>query len=245
MKRLIPLAAALLSAAPLLAWADAESCTLPGELVAEDAGGDAGLQAGVDGLPDGQDDILALYAAEPPALAGKLVFTVQLGGLNPVPPGYRWVVYFNAPGHETEGWWAAMTTTGDVAPRFVYGTSVVLPDASSPVPLRSFTEKGALDAASNFTADGRITLVLDKAAAGLPDSGVTLEGVLTTARRSAPDAAGGPGLTVDRAPESEGFYDLKGSGGCRAKSGVAALAGAFAPIPLLLLLIGALTRRKA
>ncbi len=243
MKRTVPFLAALLLPLAAAAQSD-ERCTLPGELLAEDPSGDAGLQPGIDGLPDGQDDILSFHAAEPGNLPGTLAFTITLRGLATVPPGYRYVVYFNPPGQEAAGYWAAMITDGP-APRFAYGTSSVLPTADAPVPLRVFEEAGTLNAASNFTSEGVITLVVDKSAVGNPTAGNELTGVLTTARRSVPGALMGPGLTVDRAPAGEAFYLLIGNESCgSSKSGVLG-AGAFG-LPVLLGLLGlAALRRRA
>jgi hypothetical protein len=96
-----------------------------------------------------------------------------------------------------------MTTNDGPTPAFTYGIHGFDPAAGA----STFQQLGTLDAASNFNADGTITLVLDKSAAGLTTplhSGDRLTSIsasvrLSTADDSTGSAAAGPGLTVDGA----------------------------------------------
>jgi hypothetical protein len=230
--RLLTLAAGLaLLAAPA---ANAQTtCTLPGELVVEDASNDSGAQPGV-----GDQDFLdfqTLHLAEP--APGKLVFTFKVGALSETPPGLRWAVQFNAPEPPPdggEGWFVMMTTLaaddpGNIqsAPRFVYGTTGVQPP-DAPTGIRLFTVAGDLAEGSGFNADGTITLVLDKSAIGNLPAGGFIENIFPIVRTiTTPN-----GNSFDQAPGT-GFYELIGDEGC--SSGKSGILGAGA-LPMSLLL---------
>ena len=124
----------------------------------------AGVSAGTEGVDLGQgaDDMIATFFAEPGAASNQLVVNMEVKSLATIPPGFRWVTYFNIP-EDSDLHYVAMVSADGVAPVFNYGTHGVLPV----VGLGTFTIDGTLDAASNYNADGTITLVLDKSALGI------------------------------------------------------------------------------
>ena len=96
-----------------------------------------------------------------------------------------------------------MTTNNGPTPAFTYGIHGYDPAAGA----STFQQLGTLDAASNFKADGTITLVLDKSATGLTTPLHTLDRLTaisasvrtSTADDSSGTAGAGAGLTVDGA----------------------------------------------
>src|SRR5262249_25723615 len=77
-----------------------------------------------------------------------------------VPSAYRWVTYFTAP--DGTLYYVSMSTNDGAAPTFEYGIHGFDPAAGA----STFQPLGALADGSGYTPDGRITLVLDKSAAG-------------------------------------------------------------------------------
>ncbi len=159
---------ALLALCPLQAYAE-DACTAPGVLVLEDATGDAGIEPDPAVGRQGSQpffDIQTLHMAEPASMAGKLVFTYKIADLSTLPPQTGYILRFSsdiAPDNGDEDFFVAMVTDPSGGASFVYGSDGFefgLP-AGEP---RQFHVAGDLDGASNFNADGTITLVLDKAA---------------------------------------------------------------------------------
>ena len=150
---------------------------------------------------NGSDDLLSVSIGEPSVQANKLVFTMKVASLSTVPASYRWVTYFTAP--DGTLYYVSMATLDGPTPAFSYGIHGFDPAAGA----STFQQLGTLDAASNFKPDGTITLVFDKAAAGLTTAlitGAKLTQISASVRVSVPDAPGGTapagaGLTVDGA----------------------------------------------
>jgi PKD repeat protein len=150
---------------------------------------------------DGSDDLQFVWIGEPAGAQEKLVFTMKVAALASVPSGYRWVSYFTA----ADGtlYYVSMSTNDGPTPAFTYGIHGYDPAAGA----STFQQLGTLDAASNYSADGTITLVLDKAAPGLVaplHSGDVLTEISASVRVSTADdpsgtAGAGAGLTVDGA----------------------------------------------
>jgi hypothetical protein len=142
-----------------------------------------------------------------------LVFTLKVASLSTVPSQYRWVGYFTA----ADGtlYYLSMTTNDGPTPAFTYGIHGYDPAAGA----STFQELGTLDAASNFTADGTITLVLDRSAPGLTaplHAGDRLTSVSASVRVSAADdpsgtAPAGSGLTVDGAGDPNPYVVVGGT----------------------------------
>lgn len=224
------------------------SCTLPGEQVVEDASGDHQTAA----LGEGFGDILTLHMAEP-AGGNNLVVTFKVADLGLMPPNTGWILRFitdlpPAPGHE---YFLAMVTDPAGSAHFVHGVAAPPDDAASAAPLLLFTPAGELDSASNFKADGTITMVLDKSqVAGLEPGGFVFQ-MLPLVNRisptdgSMPFAYGPRGLGDVSVPYDvggDGLYEIVGNADCGGGKSRLLGAGAFAPWTLLLLLLPALRR---
>lgn len=179
------------------------ACEQPGVTAIQDPAGDAS-----DTLQ--QHDITSVSMSEPENLAGKLVFTIKVGSLSTVPPGWRWAVRFSAPQRPPnavygapEDWFVSMVTSDGPAPTFTYGSTGV-PSANNTTTTRVFTTIGNLDAASKYNADGTITLVLPKSAIGNPQPGQAINGMLGSVRATLPSLLPGTGGTNETIPDSTG-----------------------------------------
>ncbi|NKF23950.1 protease pro-enzyme activation domain-containing protein [Solimonas marina] len=188
------------------------SCTVPGKTLLTSP---AGVADGVEGIDVGNatDDLLYTQIAEPADMDGKLVFTMKVDNLNTVLPLFRWITYFNIPEDPDNEYYVAMVSSDGATPVFNYGTHSVLPGAG----LGDYTVLGTLDDTSNYTADGTITLVLDKSAIGL-QTGDQLTNIISSTRVSVPDDTTGTlplgeGLTQDSAGASQP-YTLIGNDVC-------------------------------
>lgn len=235
------------------AFAAGEECSAPGVLVLEDAAGDSGVQPDPMVPRTGDQpffDIVTVHMAEPAALPGKLVFTYKMSSLSMLPPQTAYILRFSsdiAPDNGDEDFFVAMVTDVSGAAIFVYGSDGFEFGAPAGEP-RQFHITGDLDPASNFNADGAITLVLDKASVPGITQGAALFNILPTVRLVTPPGDA-PFFTnadnntiLDEVAES-GFYDVSGDG-CAGKSGLAQVfGGALSPFALLLLLV--LARRRA
>ena len=190
------------------------ACTAPGVLAVTDTA--APSLEGVDPQQgDGSDDLQFVWIGEPADQANKLVFTMKVAALASLPPQYRWVTYFTA----ADGtlYYVSMSTNDGPTPVFAYGLHGYDPAAG----VSTFQPLGALDEASNYNADGTITLVLDMAAEGLAaplHAGDKLSEISASVRVSSADdssgtTAAGAGLTVDGAGDPNP-YAVVGYGGC-------------------------------
>jgi hypothetical protein len=198
------------------------ACSLPGVEVVSDPTGDES-----DTLPS--HDITSVEIAEPDSFAGKIVFTIKVASLATIPPGGRWAVRFVAPQkppdtalYTAEDWFVSMVTSDGATPTFTYGSTGVAQGAS-----RVFTTIGSLDAASNATSEGVITLVLPKSAIGNPQPGQDITNVLGSVRATVPSLLPGTGGTNETIPDSTGggSYRLRTSTLCLSNSApLAALA---------------------
>ncbi|MFP5358802.1 MAG: S8 family serine peptidase [Gammaproteobacteria bacterium] len=212
------------------------ACELPGLTALTSPAGTTGLIA----LPGAQDDLQRLWVGESDAFSDQLVFTLKVDNLSSVPPAHRWYVYFKVAGDDNEYFVAMDSTEGPV--RYVYGTRSVLEIPMLPV--GRFTTLGEINAASNHTPDGTITLVLDKSTLGIK-TGDVISGIAASIRQSTPGTTGASGLTVDSAA-SLMDYTVIGNGPCQA----AALPSTGAVNPALLIglllvgLLGSALRRR-
>jgi subtilase family serine protease len=259
------------------------ACAIPGKTLVTSDAGTAGVAlpvpivgALIPAIPDplsGQD-LLSASVAEPAAQAGKLVFTIKTGSLSPLPPLTRWAVFFTIPG-DTTAYYVAMNTDSGAA-TFTYGQRGTVDGIKVSVAglLTVYNQLGTLDATSNYTDDGTITLVLDKTTLGL-QTGQTLNALLASVAVAIdllPTAVGGgtavaAGETVDSAGTrfgytlvgndvcatgivaptgtgSSGGSGSSGSGGSTSGGGGGASAGAFGFGALLPLLMAGLVRRR-
>jgi PKD repeat protein len=186
----------------ITAFGTPQACATGGQVMLTSAPGAADALQGQD-LGNGTDDLRSTAISEPGSLSNKLVFTTTVANLSTVQPGFRWVTYFDVVGRKNpnaEYYYVAMTSSNGPAPVFEYGIHSYAP---GPEPLTLYTPMGSLDAGSNYTKDGVITLVLDKAAFNLKPSDV-LTDIFTSTRLTTPTdatgtAPGGAGLTQDSA----------------------------------------------
>ncbi len=218
---------------------DNAACTLPGELVIEDAAGDDLL------APTGQGfgDIHTLHMAEPGG-GNTLVFTYKMADLAVMPPNTLWTVIFVTDVPPTTGteYFVAMLTDPAGAAHLVHGT-VSPADPSQPA-VRIFTPAGPLEAASNFNPDGTITLALDKLQVGGLAPGGFVYGFIPVTHRITPTDGTQPftygirglnaGVTAAYDDAGDGIYEVVGSEACGGKAGILGV-GAFSPLALLLL----------
>jgi len=171
------------------------ACDQPGLTILTDPPNDE-----IDMVPG--HDVQSLRISEPFAFApNKVVFTLKMQSLATVPPDTRWPVTFNAP--NGTNYTVRMTNSpvdgATTTPIFQVG-----PTAGPFV---------AADAASNFNADGTITIVVPRSAIGNPIVGQNLTGFLT---RIAVNLVGAT-LTPDNMPGSlapTGSYTIVGNASC-------------------------------
>lgn len=251
---LIPAVTLLTQLVGASAFAAGEECSTPGVLVLQDEPGDSGVQPDPTVPRTGNQpffDIVTVHMAEPAALPGKLVFTYKMSSLSTLPPQTAYILRFSsdiAPDNGDEDFFVAMVTDPNGVASFVYGSDGFEFGAPAGEP-RQFHITGDLDAASNFNADGAITLVLDKAAVPGLVKGAALFNILPTVRLvTPPDDA--PFFTnadnntiLDEVAES-GFYDVAGDACGGKSSGLSQIVGgALSPFALLMLLAPVLRRR--
>ncbi|NGY06931.1 protease pro-enzyme activation domain-containing protein [Solimonas terrae] len=189
-----------------------KACVAPGATLITSP---AGVSSGVEGIDiaQGTDDLLSTQFAEPAELDDQLVITMTVDNLSTVLPGFRWVTYFNIAGDPDTEYYVAMVSSDGAVPVFNYGTHSSIPLAG----VGDFTVLGSLNPASNYSADGVITLVLDKSALGLK-TGDQLTGIISSTRISTPDDTSGNlplgvGLTQDSAGSAQP-YTLIGNDNC-------------------------------
>jgi hypothetical protein len=123
-------------------------------------------------LPSLLIDYIAV--GEPPD-TNNLMFKMKVGDLSTIPPNSRWRITWNSFSSPGQQYYVGMTTGTSGPPTFEYGT---LADAGVPAVLVvSETKVAAADPASNFQADGTITMFVPKSAVGSPQPGDLLGAV--------------------------------------------------------------------
>ncbi|HUS23428.1 MAG TPA: hypothetical protein VM369_00645 [Candidatus Binatia bacterium] len=233
MRLLWTLVIAGLLAAPAFG-SDGASCTLPGELVSEDATGDAADPA-AGAVPDplAQHDVQGVYVAEPPG-SDRIYFSIKVASLDPIPPQSQYYVRFVlSDGLEYFVAFDPYAPPGEDAYTLGRRDPPATPGTSG-----SLTTIGPADEGTN-SADGFVTWGIRKDRLGLEEGG-TLESVFGQARVSLVAVVS----SVDESPQ--GYYALNGGAGCSGvKQGSGALVtGAVPAATLLLLGLAALGRRR-
>ncbi len=185
-------------------------CTLPGLTVVTDPAGD---QTGAPA--NSQLDIQSISIAEPsPTASGnnQLYFTMKVANLTaPVQPNSAWTIFFTAPDGTQR--YVDMNTNGvggTVA--YEYGHVTVLASGS-----KSQVSDGAADAASNYTPDGTIQIIVDDSLIGPLAGGGLNPGdqiVSIYGDTQAMAGADGTGLLVTVDSTANGAYLLVGNGFC-------------------------------
>ncbi len=188
-----------------------DPCIIPGVEILTDQSGDIITPIGE--TTNGGWDLRSLSIAEPYAFApDKLVFTVKVEDLTVVPPNTRWPIQFRVPGDpNTLGRWVDMSTippASPAAPVFRYGTfAIAQPAGTYGAPS---TVGGNADAASTYSADGTIRIVVPRSNIGNPAVGQNLTGFLMRVRFGTDLAA----VTPDNMPDSlapSGSYTVVGN----------------------------------
>lgn len=116
--------------------------------------------------------------AEPPSKPGKFLFQMKVSNLNTVPANSRWRMVWNSVSSPDEQYYVGMTTDANSVVTFEYGT--VFTQSVPVVGLIGVpTERpiGTPDAASNFNADGTISIYINKSLVGNPQPGDILGAV--------------------------------------------------------------------
>lgn len=126
-------------------------------------------------LPQLLIDYIAV--GEPPS-SSNLMFKMKVGNFTTLPPNSRWRMVWNSQATTDEQFYVGMTTD-NTAPTpivtFEYGTVATLSEVVLGVPTEN--PVGTPDPASNFNADGTITIFVPKSAVGNPHAGDLLGAV--------------------------------------------------------------------
>ncbi len=141
------------------------TCALPGITVITDATGDP-----TSTLP--AHDITSVSIAEPKDMPGKLAITMKVGDLSTLPPQTQWIVMLTTPKKNSR--FVAMTTEGGTTAFKAGDVAVVSAVATS---LTTYTYTDDLDPASNYNADGTITLIVPETLIDSPNPGDLLTGI--------------------------------------------------------------------
>ncbi len=229
----------LLGAAPVLAQ-EGNYCTLPGELVAEDAAGDAGINGAPDPTPG--HDVLEVFIGESATADGveKVHFTLKVDSVAPAAtPLSSYQVEFTTDDGVTRfalytPYPAPVAVFSGQDLMFAYGHNEVGTGGTS-----TFVIDGPADAESS-AAGGVITVVLRKEVL-LTENGGFLSNVAGVSQAN----FGGAGtLDVDTS-DARGVYEVRGGASCAGKSGSGLLgAGALSPLLLIGFLVAGLARRN-
>lgn len=169
-----------------------DTCTLPGEIIAQDAVGD--------GLGD-DFDFEYIAVAEPREFEGNLVVTMKIAGFTATlpPPDSFYGMLFPLNGQR---YIALDSTTGPAS--FVYGTYEELPQG-----LLAFTPEGSLDERSAYSADGTVVMVVPNSVFGDLAPGTPISGFDTRARV-------GTSAATSRDTAGPGTYFVRGTSQCGA-----------------------------
>lgn len=182
------------------------SCELPGIVTVVDPGTDSttGTQS---------HEIQSIHFAEPEAFGDKLVATLKVASMALPTPDTMWAVRFEAPtdpANGESGYWIGLSTA-EGGERFVHGTWRV-DSAPAAVSLTVYTILGDIDAASNYTPEGAITLVADKALFGGLQPGDSIAGVLGRVGPALSNAT--PIAAAAQDDTGTGSYEIRGSAIC-------------------------------
>jgi hypothetical protein len=220
---------------------EGDYCSLPGELVTEDAQGDATTSPVVEA-----HDVEAVWMAEPQFEDGvdRLVVTLKVGSLSPAPaPNSVYYVHFGL----DDGILWHVSFRPYVAPggsQFNYGRTE---PPTTPGTSGTLATLGPADAESHFDEDGTIVWVLTKTKMEPLPFTRDLYNIVGEARAligTPVPVSGVPGLVtvVDDTPA--GFYTQRGNASC-AGSGRSLLGVGSLPAGLLMLFaLAALVRRR-
>jgi hypothetical protein len=120
-----------------------------------------------------------IAVAEPPSKPGKLLFQMKVTNLSSVPANSRWRMVWNSVSTPDEQYYVGMTTDQNSVVSFEYGTvqTQSVPPVVGVIGVPTEIPVGTPDAASNFNADGTISIYIDKSLVGNPQPGDILGAV--------------------------------------------------------------------
>ncbi len=120
-----------------------------------------------------------IAVAEPPSHPGKLLLQMKVGNLSSVPANSRWRMVWNSITTPDEQYYVGMTTDQNSAVTFEYGTvqTQSIPPVVGVIGVPTENPVGTPDGASNFNADGTISIYIDKSLVGSPQPGDILAAV--------------------------------------------------------------------
>ncbi len=186
---------------------DGSPCIPPGLTVAVDPTGDVAQPPPV-GTP--QDDIQQVWIAEPYAPAGNhnLVFTMKVADLASLPVNRLWTILWNNPDPSDSfpRKFVQMNTCDPLMqPAFAYGR------------VEGSIQSGQGDAQGTYSADGTITITIDKNLVGNPQPFQVLSTIVGEVRLLIGAACSGSIQTLDMATGLQN-YTVRGSAYCTAFS---------------------------
>jgi hypothetical protein len=120
-----------------------------------------------------------IAVAEPPSKPGKFLFQMKVSDLSSVPANSRWRMVWNSVTTPNEQYYVGMTTDASSVVTFEYGTVLTqsIPPVVGVIGVPTEEPVGTPDAASNFNADGTISIYIDKSLVGNPQAGDILGAV--------------------------------------------------------------------
>jgi hypothetical protein len=111
-----------------------------------------------------------------PIGTSNLMFKMKVNSLATIPPNSRWRMVWDSFASPGQQYYVGMTTGATGAPTFEYGT-IATAVVGLVVGVPTETMVGTPDPASNFQADGTITIYVSKSAVGNPQPGDLLGAV--------------------------------------------------------------------
>jgi hypothetical protein len=152
-----------------------------------------------------------IAVSEPPAKPGKFLFQMKVSNLSSVPASSRWRMVWNSITSPFEQYFVGMTTDANSVVSFEYGTVQTEPIPPNPAPgvigLPVENPVGTPDLASNFNADGTISIYIDKSLVGSPQPGDIL-GAVNGRTFNSPDT---PPQTLERSTALVDHTFIKGN----------------------------------
>lgn len=116
-----------------------------------------------------------IAVAEPPGTS-DFMFKMKMTNLSTIPPSSRWRIVWDSFASPGQQYFVGMRSDASSATTFEYGT-IETAVVGLVVGIPTETLVGAPDVASNFNADGTITIVVSKSAVGSPQPGDLLGAV--------------------------------------------------------------------
>ena len=183
---------------------DGDVCAAPGVTVIEDAAGDVDIQGTAPApVPVDTYDLLSLQVAQPPQDDGvnRLVFTFKTAALSTLPPVASWYTSFKGENGNLYG--VRMNTDPSGAAAFQSYTVAGSLDAGdgAAVDGRFADVVTPAEAASNYSADGTITIVVKASDIGASRTGEIKQFNAGTVQRVGEESIGGAAFVMDAAPD--------------------------------------------